>query len=66
MLLSYNPAVLKIIDFGTAALLLPECPKRRSAVGTPWYCAPEVQKVCHSQSEKQKKKKKKKKKKNFQ
>lgn len=42
MLLSFNPTVLKIIDFGTAALLLPECPKRKSAVGTPWYCAPEV------------------------
>lgn len=32
---------IKIIDFGTVALDSNEW-KRRSAVGTPWYCAPEV------------------------
>lgn len=33
--------VVKMIDFGTAAQLLSQdC--RRSTVGTPWYCAPEV------------------------
>lgn len=33
--------VVKMIDFGTAAQLLgQDC--RRSTVGTPWYCAPEV------------------------
>jgi len=36
-------AVLKLIDFGTATRVQPtEEAKRRSTVGTPWYCAPEV------------------------
>jgi len=36
-------AVLKLIDFGTATPVKPyEQSKRRSTVGTPWYCAPEV------------------------
>jgi len=36
-------AVLKVIDFGTATPVKPnEDSKRRSTVGTPWYCAPEV------------------------
>eukprot|EP01125_Pyxidicula_operculata_P007066 TRINITY_DN240_c9_g1_i1.p1 TRINITY_DN240_c9_g1~~TRINITY_DN240_c9_g1_i1.p1 ORF type:complete len:803 (+),score=302.57 TRINITY_DN240_c9_g1_i1:154-2409(+) len=35
--------VIKIIDFGTATLCqIPDEAKRRSTVGTPWYCAPEV------------------------
>lgn len=34
---------IKMIDFGTATQIqLDEKLKRRSAVGTPWYCAPEV------------------------
>lgn len=32
---------IKIIDFGTATFNAKEL-KRRSTVGTPWYCAPEV------------------------
>src|SRR5436309_2760617 len=34
--------VAKLIDFGTAARLPEEAGYRNSAVGTPWYCAPEV------------------------
>lgn len=34
-------ALVKIIDFGTASLDSGEY-ERRSTVGTPWYCAPEV------------------------
>lgn len=33
---------LKLIDFGCAAGLSPTALKRRSTVGTPWYCSPEV------------------------
>jgi len=34
---------LKLIDFGTATKIEnDEFMKRRSTVGTPWYCAPEV------------------------
>eukprot|EP01122_Echinamoeba_exundans_P011887 TRINITY_DN4866_c0_g1_i1.p1 TRINITY_DN4866_c0_g1~~TRINITY_DN4866_c0_g1_i1.p1 ORF type:complete len:807 (+),score=191.51 TRINITY_DN4866_c0_g1_i1:192-2612(+) len=33
----------KLIDFGCAASVIPEqVMKRRSTVGTPWYCSPEV------------------------
>jgi len=35
--------VIKLIDFGTATFLASDGDeKRRSTVGTPWYCAPEV------------------------
>lgn len=33
---------IKLIDFGTAAQIIDQGQRRRSAVGTPWYCAPEV------------------------
>eukprot|EP01127_Copromyxa_protea_P015577 TRINITY_DN4497_c0_g1_i1.p1 TRINITY_DN4497_c0_g1~~TRINITY_DN4497_c0_g1_i1.p1 ORF type:complete len:913 (-),score=171.95 TRINITY_DN4497_c0_g1_i1:54-2426(-) len=36
-------ARVKIIDFGTATSVDPQdAMKRRSTVGTPWYCAPEI------------------------
>jgi len=36
-------ATVKLIDFGTATKFSPTTiTKRRSTVGTPWYCAPEV------------------------
>jgi hypothetical protein len=34
--------VIKMIDFGTAAKMDNSSTVRRSTVGTPWYCAPEV------------------------
>jgi len=35
--------LVKIIDFGTATrFAISDAIKRRSTVGTPWYCAPEV------------------------
>lgn len=40
-LLLNERGVVKIIDFGTAAVIQHQN-ERRSTVGTPWYCAPEV------------------------
>jgi len=36
-------SVIKLIDFGTSSTVQKEDEiKRRSTVGTPWYCAPEI------------------------
>ncbi len=41
-LLVNKAGVVKLIDFGNACQLAEGVLHRTSAVGTPWYCAPEV------------------------